>query len=285
MKIGLADYYINSYGFENGAQRMAEHGYSSIDFQFTNTDSEYYNAREEDFLSLVLGVKRGLAKHGITVNQIHGPCRFPACDATEDERAERFGKMTKALVIAKHLGAKYMVVHPLMPYGENSPENPDAVYEINKRYYTALAKVAHGLGVVICLENTPFPDFPLSPSDKILGLLKEINHPYLKMCFDTGHAHLLGESLGSSLRNIGRDFLKTVHVHDNNGDKNNHLPPYDGNIDWADFAEGLYDIGFDGVFNLETAPVTDTDRKNGISEKEIEEKELELARIARLIAG
>ena len=285
MEIGITDYYINTYGLDEGAKKMEKHGYSFIDLQFTNTNTEYYTAREENFLSLILGVKRTLAKHGISVNQIHGPCCTPRLDSTEDERAELFGKMAKALVIAKHLGAKFMVVHPLMPYGVNSDENPNEVYEINKRYFSALANVAHGLGVTVCLENMPFEKFPLSRSESILTLVKDIDHPCLKMCFDTGHAILLGEDLWDSVRLIDRDNLKAIHVHDNLGDSDAHLAPYDGIIDWSSFAEGLYDIGFDGVFSLETAPVLNKEINDGLSNEEIEAKELALAKIAKLIAG
>ena len=285
MKIGITNYYINTYGLDDGAKKMSEHGYSCIDFQLTNTDTEYYTAREEDFMSLVMGVRRTFERHGISVHQIHGPCGERCLDSTEDERAELFGKMAKALVIAKHLGAKYMVVHPLMPYGTNSDENSDEVYEINKRYFSALANVAQGLGVTICLENTPFEKFPLAKSENLLTFIKDIDHPYLKTCFDAGHAFLLRESLGDSVRLIGKNYLKAINVHDNLGDKDAHLPPYEGYIDWSDFAEGLYDIGFDGVFSLDTEPVSKNDKEVGISKEWATEKELSLARVAKLIAG
>ena len=29
-----------------------------------------------------------------------------------------------------------------------------------------------------------------------------------------------------------RDFVSSVHLHDNRGEKDEHLPPYDGTIDW-----------------------------------------------------
>jgi len=30
-----------------------------------------------------------------------------------------------------------------------------------------------------------------------------------------------------------RDLVASVHLHDNHGDKDEHLPPYDGSIDWS----------------------------------------------------
>ena len=277
MKTGIGNYYLNKYGLEAGALKMAEDGYECIDFDFSDTDTEYYTKREEDFLASMLEIKKTLAKAGISVHQIHGPWRTPVRDGTEDERAERFGKMTKAMVMAKHLGARYMAVYPLMPFGQYSAEKPDEVYAINKKYYEALAKVGAGLGVVVCLENTPFPDFPLSSCEQILRLVEDINSPYLKICFDTGHANILGEPLGDTLRLL-REKVKIIHAHDNDRERDAHLPPYEGEIDWSDFAEGLYDIEFDGALILKTEP---TEYKSGTDG----EKEKELAKIARLIAG
>jgi sugar phosphate isomerase/epimerase len=30
-----------------------------------------------------------------------------------------------------------------------------------------------------------------------------------------------------------RDLVASVHLHDNHGEKDEHLPPYDGTIDWS----------------------------------------------------
>lgn len=277
MKLSIRNYYLDTYGLEEGSKRMAEDGYECVDFNFQNTETKYYEAREEDFLEEMIKIKKTLKNSGITVNQIHGPWRFPK-DETEDDRAERFGKMTKAMVMAKHLGAKYMAVHPLMPFGITN-ENPDEVYNINKKYFEALAKVGAGLGVITCLENTPFPAFPLAGCEQLLRLVKEINSPYLKICFDTGHANILGESIGESVRIIGRDYLKIVHCHDNDGTEDSHLPPYEGNIDWSEFCESLYDIGYEGVLSLETDPA------KYVGKKDNRDAEISLSKIGKLIAG
>ena len=284
MKIGLSNYYLEKYGLDTGAKRMASHGYSAVDYNFADTESIFYSEKEEKFMSMLYEIKNKLKTNGLFVNQIHGPWSWPVNDSTEDDRAERFGKMAKALVIAKHLGAKYMAIHPLMPFGNDSMEKSEEVYNINVKYYSALANVAKNLGVIICLENLPFEKFPISSTEDVIKLIDIINHPNVKMCFDTGHAHILGESLGDSIRLIGRDRLKILHVHDNPG-HDAHLPPYEGTIDWSDVAEGLFDIGYDGIFSLETSPIISNDSELEIGERELEEKELELARIAQLIAG
>ena len=213
MKTGISGYYLNRYGIEDGARLMAEDGYGAIDLSYVNTETEFYSAKESDFFILAGKYKVALKKNDISVEQIHGPWRFPAQDGTEDDRAERFGKMTKALALAKFFDAKYVAIHPLMPFGAESAENPEAVYEINKKFYTALASVAGKLGVTICLENMPFREFPLSSTESIIALIKDINSPALKFCFDTGHALYYGESVTEAVKILNVCGESFVHLY------------------------------------------------------------------------
>lgn len=284
MELGIGNYYIDRYGIDEGARRMVADGYTYIDFQLLDTDSEIYAARDDDFFRSVVDIKRALAAGGVKVSQIHGPWRYPPRDATDEDRAERFEKMTKAMVVARHLGAKYMAIHPLMPYGAYSSESPDEVLSINKSFFSALANVARSLGITVCLENMPFPDFPLSGVEQITDFIRDIDHPNLKMCFDTGHANIFPIRMSEQLE-YAKDYIRIIHVHDNLADEDTHMHPYDGNIDWMDFAEGLYNIGYSGIFNLETAPVRYRERHLSFTDEEVAEREQKLARIAALIAG
>lgn len=284
MKIGIAHYYLDRYGFEDGARKMAEHGYGALDFSFVSTDSIFYSDNEGDYLPLINEYLTALQKNNIVIEQIHGPWRYPPKDATEEDRAERFEKMVKSLKLAKLVGAKYVALHPLMPFGAESDENPEEVYKINNEYYSALAGVAEELGVTICLENMPFREFPLSSCEAIMALIKDINSPAIKFCFDTGHANYHGDPLGESVRKIGSEYLRILHVHDNDGSGDSHLPPYEGTIDWGKFIEALYDIGYNGVLNLETSPKK-YDVTKEMTDEEANEKELALSKIAKLLAG
>ena len=284
MKIGIGGYYIEEYGLDAGCALMAEDGYEAIDLNFADAESEFYTSGEDGFFMLAGRYRSALKKHGISVYQIHGPWRFPPKDGTEEDRAELFGKMTKALGIARFFGAKYMAVHPLMPFGEHSAQQPEEVYEINKRFFSALASVAGKLGVTVCLENMPYREFPLSETEKLLVLIKDIDSPHLRLCLDTGHANMFEKPIGAVTRDTGADYIRIIHVHDNLGDKDAHLPPYSGNLDFGELCEALYDIGFDGVMNLETS----ARMIEGYSEMSAEEKreaEREVARYAQLLGG
>src|SRR5262249_512026 len=53
--------------------------------------------------------------------------------------------------------------------------------------------------------------------------------------FDIGHANLADngehDRIEESFSPL-RDLVASVHIHDNHGEKDEHLPPYDGSIDW-----------------------------------------------------
>ena len=47
--------------------------------------------------------------------------------------------------------------------------------------------------------------------------------------------------------------MKVIHVNDNTGMDDDHLPPFMGNINWRDAMHGLSLVGFEGLFNFEVA--------------------------------
>lgn len=55
------------------------------------------------------------------------------------------------------------------------------------------------------------------------------------------------------VRLIGKNYLRVLHVHDNNGRSDLHWHPYMGVIDWPDFTQALIDIEFEGALSLETS--------------------------------
>ena len=69
-------------------------------------------------------------------------------------------------------------------------------------------------------------------------------------------------------------------MHDNNGVSDFHWVPYTGVIDWGDFTKALHEIGYEGPVCLETCVP-----RNMPLGAEREKKELELAAIAKKIAG
>ena len=82
---------------------------------------------------------------------------------------------------------------------------------------------------------------------------RETNSDMFKVCLDTGHANFCGEKPADAVRLVGKEYLGSLHVHDNNGKADEHKTPGNGTIDWEDFSDALAEIGFEGCVNFETA--------------------------------
>ena len=70
------------------------------------------------------------------------------------------------------------------------------------------------------------------------------------VCWDFGHANIGGLCQSESIKYVG-SRLKVLHVNDNTGAYDDHMPPFIGRIDWRDAMKGLSEIGFKGLFNYE----------------------------------
>ena len=273
---------------ENGIDRAEEEltairslGYDCVDFQsFCHTENMFFSGSAKEIEALLRRVKNAAENAGIGISQTHGPWRWPPRDGTQEERDERFEKMARSLEGTAALGCTDMVIHPIMPFGDNQNPDPDRFMEMNLEFFTRLTAKARQVGVTIDFENMPMPVLTLATPHQILEFSKQINSPYFRVCLDTGHCTMNHVDPGDAVREIGKQYLRVLHVHDNNGVSDFHWLPETGVINWKNFSQALYDIGFDGVFSLETNVKT-----KDLSEEEIREKRISLAQTARRLAN
>ena len=110
----------------------------------------------------------------------------------------------------------------------------------NKDFYIELLKEAEKLDINVCLENMPFPKHPIKTAKDIQNFVNELNHPNLKICFDTGHSVVCGEDPIEALKSLD-DKLVCVHIHDNDGVTDRHWPPFTswGKTDWELFKQSF----------------------------------------------
>ena len=252
MKISVPIYeYRRIYPLEQLPEKMRAHNLTSVDYaDLYNVYSELYALDEEKFKEILTYERDVLKKGGITVEQIHGPWRYPPKDDDSDEREKWLEAMKKGIRGAAYLGATRMVVHPLMPYGLDSTSHEEEVLRINAEHFTKLCEYAEDYPVTICLENMPYPLFAISSVKQVLDFVKKVNKKNLKVCLDTGHANVLGTTPGEAVRLLG-SYLEAMHVHDNNGKTDQHLHIGEGLIDWRDFSKALREIGFTGAVSAE----------------------------------
>ncbi len=257
MQIGIVSGAYARYGAER-YQRMRADGYTACDFGLSNTDGKPYTLSDEDFDAWASEEKRLADEAGVTISQVHGPWRHPPQDYTPEDRAERQEKMRRCIRATRLLGSRYFVIHPIMPFGTTQDPEPERLFEMNREFFRELLPVAWENDVIICLENMPFKCLSLSTPAQILQFVQAMDDPHFAICLDTGHSMVFGIQPGDAMRLMG-SYVKVLHVHDNDGERDLHRAPFTGVVDWADFSAALREVGYNGVLSLETTPSRELD--------------------------
>ena len=91
-----------------------------------------------------------------------------------------------------------------------------------------LAKKAEECSILLGVENMPyFSILCARTAEEVERILNEVDSPYLGFTFDVGHANITGNvEQFLSLK----EYITTVHLHDNAGDQDTHLALGEGTL-------------------------------------------------------
>lgn len=144
--------------------------------------------------------------------------------------AESVKQHQETIDLAADLAAEVMVVHPGYVYLPR--QDREAVRHQTVRGLKAVAAHAGERGVKLALENIGLGDRFIDPSgEDLLRILEEVDSPAVGICFDVGHANV-----NSSIEKVLRPLVPHVihvHIHDNHGTNDDHLPVGDAAIDYG----------------------------------------------------
>ena len=181
---------------------------------------------------------------------IHAPYADTNLSADDDLIREWILKRVRASIrFASELDSKCLVLHP----GWTTATEPfmrGRSWGLNIRSLRWLQRYAGAYGVEVLLENVPNPTPYLLVSLDDFRLFDEEMTPSLGYVLDIGHSNLLGETQGF-IDEFGPK-IKHVHVSDNEGEADSHLPISEGTIDWEKSIDSLKNIGFNGWVVIES---------------------------------
>lgn len=188
---------------------------------------------------------------GIHPASFHAPFAdridITALDPCQREMA--VAELLAACDAAAAMGAENIVLHP---GPERSGRPPEAEFLTRMRNaaesLNTVAERCCESGVHLLLENM-LPHLLFGHVNDMLYLLGSIKDCEVGTCLDTGHAYLSRE-LGVVANKLS-GHLHLIHVNDNRGDHDDHLPPGEGHIDWPWFIGELKRWNFDGTLILE----------------------------------
>lgn len=197
--------------------------------------------------------QHALAASGMQASAVHAP--FSASDENlaapdESDRIRAVEKTRECIIAAARLGASVVVVHP----GVNMGENPDVPGMIARSVESIrhLATAAEANGVRIAVESLP-PSYLGGRIDQLREIVDGVESDAVGVCLDTGHAHLGGD-VAEWIHALGRRII-AIHMHDNDGTGDQHLPPGEGSIDWPRVAEALQVVEYCEPITLESTIV------------------------------
>ena len=144
-------------------------------------------------------------------------------DTDKRNRIDAMDEIKRAIEVAEHVPFRFLVQH----VGRTDEADDPRKFESALSSIEHLRAFARQLGVSLLLENTPNE---LATPERLKEMLKALHYPDLGICFDTGHAHLM--SSVHQAFGVLEDRICSTHVHDNKGDRDAHLWPGEGTIDW-----------------------------------------------------
>jgi sugar phosphate isomerase/epimerase len=208
----------------------ARAGVSAIELFCSRGHFDYRSADAAHELSL------WLSGNNLKLHSIHSPTNrdfhlsresgapLSIFDPERLRRQEAVDEIKRALDLVEHIPFRYCVQHVARLRDIPDDRKWDAAFSSLEN----LSLFARHRGVTLAIENTPGE---MATSVNLKNFLEQTRLTSVKLCFDTGHAHLDG-GVPEALE-IVRDFVATTHIHDNRGERDDHLLPYEGTIDWS----------------------------------------------------
>lgn len=249
---------------EEQIRRIARAGFRWLDFNFldwfADPRSPFVGGGWEAWLE---GAGAAAEDAGARFNQAHAPC--PVYSLERDLEGYK-ALCRRAIRGCGMLGIPWMVFHAAY-YPWNFGSSLD-FFAFNQAFFGELLEDCHRYSVGIAIENIwpVLQDIPIWSTDALIQLADSFHDPLVGICWDTGHGNLTGNSHNYKAHNTpqflpyGNQYesltkiggrLKALHIHDNNGMDDDHLPPFFGTIQWKEVLRGLRDIGYRHSFTFE----------------------------------
>jgi sugar phosphate isomerase/epimerase len=230
--------YVKSTGDpEPYLRRIAEAGFSHIhwchhwntDFIYSQSEIDQIAAWLADYHLCLLDLH---ASHGQEKNwsSLHEYARLAGVELIKNR-----------VHMAATLGSDVIILHlPGIP-----DSNKHTWLTQVRRSLDALAPFAEDHGVKIAFENMANDDF-----EHIKLLFSHYGPEFLGLCYDAGHGNI-DECQGLAHLDQVKQRLISVHLHDNDGNGDQHNLLFSGTVDWKRLAQILAESSYQKCVSME----------------------------------
>lgn len=169
----------------------------------------------------------------------------------EETSNRRIDYIKKDLITSKILGAKVVVIHPIL----------GLTAEQNIEFFKLFIPLAHELDIKIAIENVwDVIDGKISPCctsrpQDLLKIIDTLNDDHVCVCLDIGHAEMEGcQTSAVEMINVLGPRIQALHIHDNDLVHDDHQVPYSSKIPFSLILKALKENNYQGniTFEVET---------------------------------
>jgi sugar phosphate isomerase/epimerase len=214
--------------------QIADAGFQGVEIFASRSHFDYSTRADVRSMAMALADRRlqlaslhAPSSRDLSVNR-EGGTPLSITEVERVRRVEAMDELKRVLDVAEDLPFSRLILHMGGSREAANPRKRDAAFS-SLEHLTLHAK---HLGVTVCIENTPSE---MGEPGYLRAFVDETRLWRLRFNFDIGHAHLaegpVADRVAKSFEPL-RNLVASAHIHDNHGEKDEHLAPYDGTIDW-----------------------------------------------------
>ncbi|MEE4357067.1 MAG: sugar phosphate isomerase/epimerase family protein [Desulfococcaceae bacterium] len=240
MRYGAMNSPLNSVLSE--IELFSEMGFDYLELTMDAPRAHYTVIREQKNEIL-----QSLDRHGMGLI-CHLPTFVYTADLTESIRRVSLQEMLESVDTAAEMGIGKAVLHAGMISGLGVIAKDMAkAYALESLHQ--IVRSAEEKNIFLCIENMPPNAGAFEKPEELEEIMKLC--PNHGMTFDAGHAHIKSKNRVSEfMQRLGNQFSH-LHLSDNRGKKDDHLPIGKGTINFPEIIRELKRIGYDDTVTFE----------------------------------
>ena len=237
-------------------RRLKRVGFDAVDLNISDAGKGFFRLADDDWRSWMEDVIALSRELHLPITQSHAPF-YNALIPENGKAAEWEPMIARAIEASGMAGIPWVVMHP-GTYPDDAVDFRESRRR-NYEYFMPHLERAAKAGCGIAIENMA-DDFHsshrrpggvyCSTAVELCELVDSFHADNMGICWDFGHAHLMGVDQREALRVMGKR-LKATHVADNSGSRDDHILPFQGTVDWRRILPVLTEIGYAGDLTFE----------------------------------
>ncbi|HEU5117721.1 MAG TPA: sugar phosphate isomerase/epimerase [Isosphaeraceae bacterium] len=219
-------------------EQLKEIGFDAVEVPiFDTSDTKPYERLGQKLKSL------GLGATGVTVMT---PDANPI-SADPAIRAKAVEHLDRVLECGQAFGCEILCGPTHSAIGFFSGQGPtDQEFQHGVETMQKVGDKAQARDIKLAIEYlNRFEIYFLTTAAQASKFVKAVNHPYIRMMYDSFHAHIEEKNQAEAIKTCASE---TIHVHVSENDRGT---PGTGQVDWDSYFSGLKSTGYNGYYTIE----------------------------------